>query len=221
VKVLLLSILFFNLFFSQQLNDYDFSKYLYNNEEYELALIPLHYQMKLSQSDTIYKYILKSYDHLNAFNEAENFILMTKNDQDHLLYFQSKQLSKNLNVNYSKLSSNFKIYYDSYTQLISSKKPPLFYALSSAILPGSGKMLNGQFSDGFTALSINTLFAFLTNRSFQESGSKSISPYIYGSFFLYFYTSNIYGTYVSIKVEEKRMLIEKRKNISLSIKLDF
>ncbi len=63
--------------------------------------------------------------------------------------------------------------------------------LSSAVLPGSGQMICGHFTDGVIALGVNGLMAYLFYESLQEENTTT--SVLLGWLSLSFYGGNIYG----------------------------
>lgn len=88
-------------------------------------------------------------------------------------------------------------------KLIEKKsKSPFLAGLLSAIVPGAGKYYNGQFGQGTMSLVVSSLFGLQTFESYKKNGPKSPSFIIFGGIFSFFYISNIYGSVVSVTIEE-------------------
>ncbi len=71
------------------------------------------------------------------------------------------------------------------------ERSPFWCGLSSAILPGSGQMICGHFTDGVIALGVNGLMAYLFYESLQEENTTT--SVLLGWLSLSFYGGNIYG----------------------------
>lgn len=74
---------------------------------------------------------------------------------------------------------------------------PALAALLSALVPGSGKIYTGDYSDGITALLTTSLFAYLTVINFKAG--HDIRGYIFGAAALGFYAGNVYGSYAAAR----------------------
>lgn len=74
---------------------------------------------------------------------------------------------------------------------------PAFAALLSALVPGSGKLYTGDYSDGVTALLTTSLFTYLTVINFKAG--HDIRGYIFGAAALGFYAGNVYGSYAAAR----------------------
>ena len=68
---------------------------------------------------------------------------------------------------------------------------PVLCGISSAILPGSGQMLCGHFTDGIIALAVNGAVGFLFISSLEEENTTT--TVLLGWLGLSFYGGNIYG----------------------------
>ena len=71
------------------------------------------------------------------------------------------------------------------------ERSPFWCGLSSAILPGSGQMICGHFTDGAIALGVNGLIAYLFYESLREDNTTT--SVLLGWLSLSFYSGNIYG----------------------------
>ena len=71
------------------------------------------------------------------------------------------------------------------------ERSPFWCGLSSAVIPGSGQMICGHFTDGVIALGVNGLMAYLFYESLQEENTTT--SVLLGWLSLSFYGGNIYG----------------------------
>ena len=81
------------------------------------------------------------------------------------------------------------------------KKSPITAALLSAIVPGTGKIYTGNTGDGLYSLFIVMGSTFLSYRGIQRK--DNFQTYFFGAAALFFYTGNIYGSYLSAKLFNK------------------
>ena len=72
-----------------------------------------------------------------------------------------------------------------------SHRNPLWCGISSALVPGSGQMICGHYTDGIIALGINGALAWLFYESLQEDNTTT--SVLLGWLGLSFYGGNIYG----------------------------
>lgn len=82
-------------------------------------------------------------------------------------------------------------------------KSPFVAGLLSAFVPGAGKYYNGQVGAGTMALVTTGIFGLQTWESYRKVGPKSARFLIFGTAFALFYTANIWGSVVSVGIEEK------------------
>lgn len=85
-------------------------------------------------------------------------------------------------------------------------------ALLSAIIPGSGKIYTGDYSDGITAFITTSLFAYLAVSNFQAK--HNFRGYLFGAAAVGFYAGNIYGSYSAARKRNLDVLY------NFSVKLD-
>ncbi len=72
-----------------------------------------------------------------------------------------------------------------------SRRSPLLCGISSALLPGSGQMICGHYTDGIIALGVNGALAWLFYESLHEGNTTT--SVLLGWLGLSFYGGNIYG----------------------------
>ncbi len=93
-------------------------------------------------------------------------------------------------------------------------RSPLLCGISSALLPGSGQMICGHYTDGIIAFGVNGALAWLFYESLQEDNTTT--SVLLGWLGLSFYGGNIYGgsrAAVTYNSARRRELIEEVKGI--------
>ena len=85
-------------------------------------------------------------------------------------------------------------------------------ALLSAIIPGSGKIYTGDYSDGITALLTTSLFAYLSVINFNAH--HDTRGYIFAASAAGFYAGGIYGSYTAARKHNLEA------NYTLSVEID-
>jgi hypothetical protein len=105
---------------------------------------------------------------------------------------------------------------ESYRTLLEhKKKSPLIAGLMSAVIPGSGKMYNGQFGQGIMTLVTASIFGFQAFEGFRKNGLNSAPFIAFGSLFTLFHVSNIYGSVVAVRLEERNFNNNQNESILL------
>jgi alpha-amylase/alpha-mannosidase (GH57 family) len=72
----------------------------------------------------------------------------------------------------------------------------------SGIIPGSGKIYAGRTGEGIASMIATTGFGLIAWENYQKLGYKNLKTLFFGSIFLASYVSNIYGSVISVKIEE-------------------
>jgi len=83
-------------------------------------------------------------------------------------------------------------------------KSKFLSGLLSAIIPGTGKMYAGRFSDGFYSLILVGITSWQAHEGFHKNGLESVKGWIYGPMATIFYAGNIYGSVVAVKLINER-----------------
>lgn len=92
-----------------------------------------------------------------------------------------------------------------YSELLDrNRKSPVVAGVLSAIVPGSGKLYNGQIGPGIMGLVSTGIFGLQAYEGYRKDGLKSARFIIFGSLFSTFYIANIWGSAVSVRVAEQR-----------------
>ena len=89
------------------------------------------------------------------------------------------------------------------------KKSPLKAGVLSAIVPGLGKVYAGRIGEGVIGFVQVGALGLITAESYNKSGVNSGRFIVAATIFSLFYIGNIWGSYFSIRIEEK----EKRNEI--------
>lgn len=79
---------------------------------------------------------------------------------------------------------------------------------SSALIPGSGKVILGRTIDGLLSFTVTITNAALAYYTYDKLGSNSAWPWLYSGVFAGFYTANIYGT---AKLTKTELLFKQNK----------
>jgi len=77
------------------------------------------------------------------------------------------------------------------------RKSRLLASLTSAILPGAGKMYCKQYGNGIFSFIITGTTGLLAFDGFHENGIRSVKGWVFGSLCTVFYAGNIYGSGIS------------------------
>ena len=88
-----------------------------------------------------------------------------------------------------------------------SNKSPLFAALISSIIPGSGRMYGGRKLDGISGLCTFLLYS-ITAQNSLKNGQKIAAP-ILTSLCLFVYFGEIYGGWRTVKYYQTKNTVEK------------
>ncbi len=89
----------------------------------------------------------------------------------------------------------------------------LLAGLFSAIVPGTGKFYSRNFEDGLMSMFTIGLFGFRTATEYRNSGTNSVSFWVFGLATLYFYSGNVYGSAVSAKIYNETFYSNIRNNV--------
>lgn len=89
------------------------------------------------------------------------------------------------------------------------RKVPASVAIgSSAVVPGSGKLILGRTIDGLLSFSVTVTNGVLAYYTYDKLGSNSAWPWLYCGVFAGFYAANIYGT---AKLSKTEILFKQNK----------
>jgi TM2 domain-containing membrane protein YozV len=112
-------------------------------------------------------------------------------------------LKKSFTYNSYALASEEKTLDDCYGKLTTfPHKSPVIAGLLSAVIPGLGKIYAGKIRQGIGAFLPVAALGLLTYESYNKGGVKSARFIGFGSIFAIFYAGNIWGSAVSVKVNQ-------------------
>lgn len=75
----------------------------------------------------------------------------------------------------------------------------------SAVIPGSGRMYAGRFTDGLYSFFVVGMTGWQAYEGFKDDGARSTRGWIYGAFCGFFYLGNVYGSAVAVKIHNGRL----------------
>lgn len=84
-------------------------------------------------------------------------------------------------------------------------RSPFLAGTLSAIVPGTGRLYTGRFSDAFTSLFIVGLAGWQAYDGFQRDGLSSAKGWTLGTLCGIFYVGNVYGSVLSARVYNRRV----------------
>lgn len=92
-------------------------------------------------------------------------------------------------------------------------------ALASAVIPGSGKIYAGRTGEGISAfLTVGTLGAITAEQGIRH-GWRDWRTLVAGSLCAVFYLGNIYGSYLSLEIEQNEILASDHTVVLLRLHL--
>lgn len=127
-----------------------------------------------------------------------------------------ESLSSDLNsigFDYQKNVDAFDFVYDRLKNR--KKKSPFLAGLFSAIVPGAGKMYQGKVAEGTMALAVSAIIGSQAYEGYRKDGLESARFIIFGSLFSVFYVANIWGSVVSVRVENLHFNQENHETVLL------
>ena len=81
-------------------------------------------------------------------------------------------------------------------------KSPVLAGIISGLIPGSGKIYAGKTGAGIASMISTIGVGLITWENYHKAGIKNAKTIIFGGIFAVSYISNIYGSVVSVKVNE-------------------
>lgn len=87
-------------------------------------------------------------------------------------------------------------------RFIDKKKSPALAAISSALVPGLGKIYVGELGEGVSSFMCVGALAGLTAENWIKCGSTNWKTIMFGTLGAIFYLGNIYGSYVSVSIHD-------------------
>ncbi len=82
-------------------------------------------------------------------------------------------------------------------------KSPFAAACLSAVIPGAGKVYAGKMGEGVSAFMTVVPLGLITAEQWKKNGPGHWATILSGALFSLFYIGNIYGSYVSVGVQEQ------------------
>lgn len=165
-------------------------------------------EYKLSYSNLEeHKELLSSHTELYAFEQAGHSLLM----RDFGLYEKYRE-----SFSYSSyvLSNKEKDLDSIYLSLKNYKrKSPFLSACLSALVPGLGKIYAGSLGEGVSSFVTVGSFAALTTENWIRHGFKNWKTILFGTIGSIFYIGNIYGSYISVKLNDD--VFNEEQNIGI------
>jgi len=101
------------------------------------------------------------------------------------------------------------------------RKNELLAGLFSAVIPGTGKVYCGRFSDGLFSFIMVGLTGWQAYENFRKDGMRSVKGWIYGTMGGVFYLGNIYGSIVAAKIYNEKQENKLLNKVGLSINVYF
>ncbi|MFC1475676.1 tol-pal system YbgF family protein [Candidatus Zixiibacteriota bacterium] len=84
-------------------------------------------------------------------------------------------------------------------------KSRIVAGMLSAVVPGSGRMYAGRFTDGLYSLLVVGTTGWQAYEGFHDDGVRSTRGWIYGAVCGFFYLGNVYGSVVAVKIHNDRL----------------
>lgn len=106
---------------------------------------------------------------------------------------------------------------DDLARSLSRKRSPFLAAAMSAVLPGAGKIYAGQTGPGVSSLLTVGALGAITAEQWKHYGFKDWRTILSGSLFAIFYIGNIYGSYVSVGIQEQVLRDERKALVVYNI----
>ena len=183
--------------------------------------------------DDIAYSIAKLYEKLNDYDMAEVYIDKVK-DKTSQKYAFEKGLVHFLKGDYSNARSFWR-YSDTLSAWIKlregkwreaekvlgrvsyPKRSPFVAMLLSGIIPGLGKVYAGRLYDGLYSFILNAGSLYLVYDAWRHN--RKTETYVYSGIFLFFYSGNIYGSWIAAKKFNRYhlQLAIKEKEFSLGL----
>lgn len=99
------------------------------------------------------------------------------------------------------------------------RKSPLLAGVLSAVVPGSGKVYGGYALDGLYSLLLVGSNAWLSYEGFRDRGIDSFKGWFFGAVGTVLYTGNIYGSVVSVRLQNRAVQEALHEDIHAQIQI--
>ncbi|WP_299459186.1 hypothetical protein [uncultured Microscilla sp.] len=121
-------------------------------------------------------------------------------------YVQFEQRSRAFSFQYAAFASQEKKLL-SFAQKLKKipQRSPLVAGILSAVVPGTGKMYAGNTSQGLSMLFQNLFIGAQAAEALIKDGVASPRFIIYGALFSFFYIGNIWGSVLSVKMQQREV----------------
>lgn len=96
-------------------------------------------------------------------------------------------------------------------------RSPFLAGILSTIVPGTGRLYTGRFSDALTSLLIVGLTGWQAYDGFQRDGLSSAKGWTLGTLSGIFYVGNIYGSVISARVYNRHVTDEFLTTLSVEL----
>lgn len=165
-----------SVFFSSLSNAYEgeYERAYYNLKEHEDLLYPYSELYAFEQAG--YSLLLRDFDSYEKYRESFSY-------SSYILSSKEKELDS--------IFLSVKSY---------KRKSPLLSACLSAIVPGLGKIYAGNLGEGISSFITVGSFALITTENWIRHGLGNWKTILFGTIGSVFYIGNIYGSYVSVKL---------------------
>lgn len=203
---------------------YQFANYLYKIGKYESAITEYERVIFLGSSSTvdtsaIFSQIGKCYLLLNDYETARNYLSRVENDTAYALigfsildsgdnHFRQNLLSAKkvfTKIKDKTWQQNIEIHYSKLQNL--PTKSPLIAGLSSAILPGSGRVYSGRWGDGISSF-LFVIGSFALAYHYYEANNRW-AGIGFGGLSILFYLGDIYGSIESAKLYNEKAFYDE------------
>lgn len=203
----------------------------YNLKELDSSAI---YLLKVDSNSAFYSksvfFSALEYAYLHKNDSAEKLLTDFKTKEeiyDGLVNFEMAGLSL-LKRNYNAFSKHADKFTHGFYQFAEQEKKMLMHAdklkkhrrksalvagLFSAVLPGSGKIYTGKTAQGIATFLQVAFIGLQAAEGYYHKGIKSNQLYIFGGMFTIFYIGNIWGSVLSVKVNQREFENEIDNNI--------
>ena len=165
-----------SVFFSSLSNAYkgEYERSYYNLKKYEDLLAPYSELYAFEQAG--YSLLMRDFDLYEKYRESfsySSYILSSKERELDSVFHSLK---------------NYK------------RKSPLLSACLSAIVPGLGKIYAGSLGEGVSSFITVGSFALIITENWIRHGLENWKTILFGTIGSIFYIGNIYGSYISVKL---------------------
>lgn len=98
-------------------------------------------------------------------------------------------------------------------------KSPLAAGVLSAVMPGAGRLYLGRWADALMSFVTSGVTIWQAYEHFDEDGWDSTNGWIYSGLGLFFYGGNVYGSYMSARIDNYRHNAHMELKLETTIRL--